>query len=142
MESVDITKLNLRDLRAMAKEKFGLTLPANASEEMIREAILDVERAKPKAKKPTGYKIIVHKSPVRGGDRDVPVIVNGTTYLLKRGVEIPAPPCVVEVLRNAIETRYEQRTDDRGMTELVAYQAQSYPFSILDAVFTDEPLAA
>lgn len=34
---------------------------------------------------------------------DVFVAVNGRTWLIKRGVEVEVPPCVVEVLRNQEE---------------------------------------
>ena len=34
---------------------------------------------------------------------DVPVGVNGKTWLIKRGVEVEVPECVAEVLRNSEE---------------------------------------
>lgn len=34
---------------------------------------------------------------------DVPVGVNGNTWLIKRGVEVEVPECVAEVLRNSEE---------------------------------------
>lgn len=129
--SVDLEKMTVRELRAHARDKYGLNLPVGASEQMIRDAIEEVKEQEV-AKCPKGYyRIVVAKSPVKGGDRDVPVTVGEKRYLLKRGVEINAPEEVVEVLRNAIETRAEPRTDENGRTELVMYEVPSYPFSIL-----------
>lgn len=34
---------------------------------------------------------------------DVPVGVNGKTWLIKRGVEVEVPECVAEVIRNSEE---------------------------------------
>lgn len=36
----------------------------------------------------------------RENQEDVFVAVNGRTWLIKRGVDVEVPPCVVEVLRN------------------------------------------
>ena len=39
----------------------------------------------------------------REDNSDVFVAVNGRTWLIKRGVEVEVPPCVVEVLRHQEE---------------------------------------
>ena len=37
----------------------------------------------------------------RDKQADVPVIINGRSWLLKRGVEVEVPKCVYEVLQNS-----------------------------------------
>ena len=49
----------------------------------------------------------------RDNQDDVFVAVNGRTWLIKRGVDVEVPPCVVEVLRNqedALTREYDFRT--------------------------------
>lgn len=48
----------------------------------------------------------------RDNQDDVFVAVNGRTWLIKRGVDVEVPPCVVEVLRNqedALTREYDFR---------------------------------
>lgn len=53
----------------------------------------------------------------RDNQDDVFVAVNGRTWLIKRGVDVEVPPCVVEVLRNqedALTKEYDFRTSSES----------------------------
>ena len=53
----------------------------------------------------------------RDNQDDVFVAVNGRTWLIKRGVDVEVPPCVVEVLRNqedALTREYDFRTSSES----------------------------
>ena len=51
----------------------------------------------------TEEKVKIRLPLTREDNGDVFVAVNGRTWLIKRGVEVEVPPCVVEVLRNQEE---------------------------------------
>ena len=51
----------------------------------------------------TEKKVTIRLPLTRTETDDVFVAVNGRTWLIKRGVEVEVPPCVVEVLRNQEE---------------------------------------
>lgn len=73
--------------------------------------------------------IKVLRSPEPGGDRDVPVAVNGQQFLLKRDVFTPVPYRVFEALQNASQTLYDPVTDEQtGRIEPVAREVPSYAF--------------
>lgn len=58
--------------------------------------------------------------------------VNGVGYAIKRGVNVVVPKAVVEALRNAVETVYEQVGEGRN-AQIVATEVPSYGFQILAA---------
>jgi hypothetical protein len=70
--------------------------------------------------------IAAHDGP--GGDEPVPVSVNGKAMLIPRGVEAPIKRMYLEVLKNAVEARYEA-LDNGGMSP--ARPVHRYPFSVL-----------
>ena len=51
----------------------------------------------------------------RGESDDVPVGVNGRTWLIKRGVDVEVPACVAEVLRNR----------EKMLSEAMAFEDQA-----------------
>ena len=60
-----------------------------------------IEAIKETEKKEDLVKIRIPRS--RENQEDVFVAVNGRTWLIKRGVEVEVPPCVIEVLRHQEE---------------------------------------
>lgn len=51
--------------------------------------------------------ITIHAGEGSAGREDVPVFVNGFGFQIKRGKPVEVPVEVVEVLRNAVTTQYE-----------------------------------
>lgn len=66
---------------------------------------------------------------------DVPVAVNGYTFLIQRDKVVEVPMSVVGVLNNAKMTLHKQvpREDGNGM-ELVPYEALRFPYQFLGVV--------
>lgn len=74
-------------------------------------------KASPAAKLPAGaaeaglsgdrVTITIHSGEGSAGREDVPVFVNGFGFQIKRGKPVEVPVEVVEVLRNAVTTQYE-----------------------------------
>jgi hypothetical protein len=64
-----------------------------------------------------------------GGDRDVPVSVNGMQWLIKRDKWIPVPYRVFEALKHAEELRYDHRNNDIGQMEVTERKVPSYAFN-------------
>ena len=110
--------MKIDDIRAAVREASG------------EPEVTPVKVAPMKAKT---YTINIAKTNDDTGSDDVFVGVNGKGYLLKRGVDIPnVPASVVDVLRNAVETRYSQkRVQGSNAVEMVKREVQSYPFSIV-----------
>lgn len=61
----------------------------------------------------------------QGGDRPVPVTVNGRTMLIPRGDDVWVPVRYAEVLKNAVMDEYEQSTKGLGDPR----KTYSYPFN-------------
>lgn len=51
--------------------------------------------------------ITIHNGEGAAGREDVPVFVNGVAFVIKRGKPVEVPVEVVEVLKNAVMTTYE-----------------------------------
>lgn len=65
-----------------------------------------------------------------GGDRPVPVSVNGKTMLIPRGEPVAVPEEYAEALRNAKQTVYDKNSDE-SLGE--AREVPAYPVSYLGA---------
>lgn len=144
---IDLDAATINELRVYARDELGLQVPQKGmTKELLIEAIRDADPSfnpepvkagedlpAPAVKGKKTVKIMVHKTSEQGGDRDVFVGVNGKARLIKRGVEVEVPIEVAEVLKNAIETRYEWKADPRHPQggENVARDAQAYPFSVI-----------
>lgn len=73
--------------------------------------------------------IIIPESDEAGEDDFVPVGVNGVTFQLKRGVPIPAPLEVIEILDHCVYDKYDQTRDgNRGIS--VPRQVPKYPYRL------------
>lgn len=72
------------------------------------------------------YRIIVHNQEGVEATPFVKVQVNGTMYTLPREVEVTVPAEVVEVLNNAVVTRFVQEGRN-----LVEKPARRFPYTVL-----------
>lgn len=72
--------------------------------------------------------IQLHKTDDDTGSDAVPVTVNGYTYLINRGVPVHVPRSVVEVLQNAIRTKYRWVEKEKRMD---TKEVLAYPFSFV-----------
>ena len=63
----------------------------------------------------------------------VKVMVNGKAYIYQRGVEVKVPRSVLEVIDNAVETRYrtEHDPDDPSQVRIVEYSVPRFPYRIV-----------
>lgn len=135
-------------LRAYARKEFGKTYAndvshaslvknleeLSATEEGSTAMAVEVQSAEPaEGGVPEGRKrIIIHKGEGPLGDKDVFVGVNGVGYLIQRNKEVDVPDGVVDVLRNAVETRYETMRDPASGAEIMKpYEQLAYPFSVI-----------
>lgn len=76
------------------------------------------------------YKFVtvqIHKTEGDTGSDDVPVSVNGKTWLIKRGFDVQVPDFIVEVLKNAVKDVYEY---DTKTNKTSVRQVPAYPFSV------------
>lgn len=78
----------------------------------------------------SGEKVKITIPKTKDQTRDVFVSVNGTPYLLQRGVHIEVPKAVATALELAVQTEYEEVVDPiTGRKELRPQQTMSVPFS-------------
>lgn len=75
-------------------------------------------------------KIIIDE--VEGETNSEVVGVNGVFYQIQRGVEVEVPESVVEVLRNAIGTRWVQTQRADGRVDLVPRSYSTIPWRLVD----------
>ena len=57
--------------------------------------------------------------------------VNGVVYKIQRGVEVPVPRSVVEVLRNAVATKYTRVKRPDGLEDLQRRNLSSIPWRLV-----------
>ena len=96
-----------------------ITAPAEPKKAAAKKA------ADPDALSGKKVRLTIHKDPRPTAVKDVFVGLNGVGYLLKRGEEAIVPCEVANVLKDAVETLYEQDGDT-----LVAREVPAYAFSI------------
>lgn len=145
-------------LRQIAQEQLGLTVPANAKPDTIRAKIAaasdktkftvtvgKVEQPLPQPKAQVMresrpgfpdpvpepmYTIIIDAQDTDGGDEPVPVNP-GRNMWIPRGKECRVKHRYVHVLQNAVRTVYDQPEDSKG--PLVPRQVLAYPVRIVQA---------
>ena len=71
-------------------------------------------------------RLMIHKTEGDTGSIDVPVSVNGKTWLIKRGMDVIVPAFLVEVLEHAVKDIYVQ---DEITKTMVKREVPAYPFS-------------
>jgi hypothetical protein len=73
--------------------------------------------------------VLIPSTPEKGGDRAVPVSVNGIQFTVKRDEWVSVPYRVFEVLEHARETTYEHTNNAIGQMEVKERETCSYAFS-------------
>lgn len=137
--SVDFDSMKDDELRAYARNEFGVTLPPALKREGCitrlkqlsgQEEAPDVSQPNPvitrKVNEPY-VTIVLHKTTGINGERPLFVNANGYDCLIPRDVPVKVPQRVIEVLRNSVEDRYSQGPDGT----LIKQQIQCNPFSVL-----------
>lgn len=144
----DVDAASHDELSAFARNELGLAFPPNLSESRLRERVREklAELAPPAAPKPRAPVVqdvvplkdlpreqTVVISIAEGDERavnPVPVIVNGRRFDIRRGHRVRVPLYVLEVLRNAVETRYFRQDPDDLESPMVARSVPSYPYQV------------
>ena len=76
--------------------------------------------------------IVVASTGQPNEENPVYVGVNGYRFLIERGKPVEVPIAVLEVLDNAIETKYDQVKDETGKTiDLRPRDSQKYPYRVV-----------
>lgn len=75
-------------------------------------------------------KVVIHIPKTKDEGSDVLVAVQFKPYQIKRGVNVEVPEEVVEALKLAVETRYEEEEVD-GKPTMVPREVPSINFSIV-----------
>lgn len=71
--------------------------------------------------------ILIAASTEKGGERPIPVGVNGSVMWIPRGKKVDVPEPYVKVLRDAVQLHYEVDKDGQIVGE--PREVQAYPFS-------------
>ena len=141
MSDFDLGTANGPQMKAWAANNIDLKLVLTMKEETMREKIyakcqeLNIEppvkaiqTSQDKRRKIKETVLInIPKSERQGGLEPVFVGVQGTGYLIPRGMDVEVSPSIVEVLKNAITDNVTQ--DEEG--ELQHDEVPTYPFSII-----------
>ena len=108
-------------------DELGLSLDARYNIEKIKTAIREkLQETKPAAKVEQKVRLMIHKTEGDTGSIQVPVSVNGKTWLIQRGHTVEVPLSVAEVLKNAVKEVFEYNGK-----EVVRKEVHAYPFSIV-----------
>lgn len=89
--------------------------------------------AGPTPPRPGRTRLMIQTSEITGGDRPIQVSVNGSMMLIPRGELVDVPDPFAEVLKNAVETRYEERRDADGNIIMVPRHVARFPVSYFGA---------
>jgi hypothetical protein len=120
------TSDNKEELIDHAKS-LGVDANARFSIDSIKKQIRDASNTVP-AVADKKVKLMIHKTEGDTGSIDVPVSVNGKTWLIKRGMEVIVPAFLVEILEHAIKDIYIQ---DEVTKSIVKREVPAYPFSAM-----------
>jgi hypothetical protein len=125
------------DLDALIEygKKYGVIADKRFSHDKIRDMIRAEKRvieSKPTPLDKESERLMtlqIHKTEGDTGSIDVPVSVNGKTWLIKRGYDVKVPAYVVEVLKNAVKEIYAP-VDPSDITKGVERrEVPAYPFT-------------
>lgn len=126
-EDLNIDAMNLDELKDVATT-LEIKFAANIGEETLRNKIREVlgEAVEEPEISHASVKdddervtIIINES--ENDKQPVQVLVNGKSYVMKRGKPVSVPPCVIEVLKNATKVSW-----DSEMKEYT--KVERYPF--------------
>jgi hypothetical protein len=120
-------------IKAVAPEISDITLPGQPGSP-DHDATPDAPKA-PAAvgsrPRPGRTRILIQAREDMGGDRPLFVSVNGSGMLIPRGEAVDVPDPYAEVLKNAVEVHYEQKTGDEGEIIYVPRHVPRFPMSIM-----------
>jgi hypothetical protein len=119
------TSDNKEDLLEHAKS-MGIDANGRFNVDSIKQLIRDAGKTAPVIAVAKKVKLLIHKTEGDTGSIDVPVSVNGKTWLIKRGIEVEVPAFIVEVLEHAVKDIYVQ---DEVTKSIVKREVPSYPYS-------------
>lgn len=119
------TSDNKEELIEHAKS-LGVEANARFSIDSIKTLIRDAGKAVEPVTADKKVKLLIHKTEGDTGSIDVPVSVNGKTWLIKRGMEVIVPAFLVEILEHAVKDIYVQ---DEVTKSIVKREVPAYPFS-------------
>lgn len=115
-------------VKKAVSEKKTPAKKAKSEEDSWTKAEREARKKKEHKYKPGEMRtILVQKDREKGGDRPIPVTYNGKTYTVPRGVKVPVPAPVAEILVNAEETVVEW--DDKANI-FHERTAASYPTAV------------
>ena len=120
------TSDNKEELIDHAKS-LGVEANARFSIDSIKKQIRDAGSTVP-AVAEKKVKLMIHKTEGDTGSIDVPISVNGKTWLVKRGMEVIVPAFLVEVLDHAVKDIYVQ---DEITKTIVKREVPAYPYSAM-----------
>jgi hypothetical protein len=120
------TSDNKEELIEHAKS-LGVDANARFSIDSIKQLIRDSDKTA-QVTTEQKVKLMIHKTEGDTGSIDVPVSVNGKTWLIKRGMEVIVPAFLVEVLEHAVKDIYVQ---DEITKTIVKREVPAYPFSAM-----------
>ena len=129
---IDLEASTKSQLRDYAAEELGVDLPENMNKDQMVLKIKEMtEEVKP-SKIPKTVKIKIPR--MEGDTGKQPVFVNfqGREFLIQRNKEVEVPYGVYEILKNAVEFRYETvRDPETGRRDLEKTEVQSYPAQVV-----------
>lgn len=108
-------------------KSLGVDANARFSIDSIKQLIRDSDKTAPVTTEQK-VKLMIHKTEGDTGSIDVPVSVNGKTWLIKRGMEVIVPAFLVEVLEHAVKDIYVQ---DEITKTIVKREVPAYPYSAM-----------
>lgn len=125
---MNIESLSREDLEAQA-ELLGVKFRANASDETIRKAVKealgepveDAPAASPR-KIPENERITIIINKSETDKQPVTVIVNGHSYVMKRGEKVSVPVEVLEVLNHAQRDSWDSEMKESQSVMRFPYQ--------------------
>jgi len=108
-------------------KSLGVDANARFSIDSIKQLIRDSDKTAPVTTEQK-VKLMIHKTEGDTGSIDVPVSVNGKTWLIKRGMEVIVPAFLVEILEHAVKDIYVQ---DEITKTIVKREVPAYPYSAM-----------
>ena len=156
---IPLAEASPEQLRIFANQWLGMTLPPNAKETTLRSRVADAwskdfilvleqpdntvqERVEAPPPEPSDsgngndepkrryVRLVINESDKAGGRDPVSVSVNGRAMLIERNVESEVPEEYYQVLKDAIEYRYDPNPDGNGLNP-IPRKVHRYPFQVV-----------
>ena len=126
--------MDLAALKSLIKDSMGddpdFSVLQSAPYKFPAKKASSRKKSSAKASKSDMVRLILSEQSGAGGDRPVPVGVNGKIMLIPRGEEVEIPRSYFEVLK-AAQTQITNQESEHGI--LKTRDVSSYPFQLLSA---------